>query len=97
MVAPNLQIENKSKGKTPSPTIQTSNGHCEDSPDRSSLAESKESGGECNWNGYCVAEHTAVDFVPAVADDLAEPFREIGSEMMKAFDWRNWQHLAYGY
>ena len=29
------------------------NGHCEDSPDRSSLAESKESGGECNWNGYC--------------------------------------------
>lgn len=66
-------------------------------PDRSSLAESKEPGGECNWNSYCVAEHTAVDFVPAVVDDLTEPFREIGREAMRALDWRNWIPFGRGF
>ncbi|WP_299222274.1 DUF4157 domain-containing protein [uncultured Aquimarina sp.] len=65
-------------------------GNCEDSPDRSSLAEAKESDGSCNWNSYCVAEHTAVDFVPAVVDQAMEPFREIKREAMRGLDWRNW-------
>jgi hypothetical protein len=69
-------------------------GNCEDSPDRSSLAEGKESDGSCNWNTFCVAEHTAVDFVPAVADAAVEPFREIGRELSKALDPMNWYRLA---
>ena len=65
-------------------------GTCEESPDRSSLAEKKEADGSCNWNSYCVAEHTAVDFVPAIVDQAVEPFREIGRELKKGLDWRNW-------
>jgi hypothetical protein len=66
-------------------------GHCEDSPDRSSLAEDKEADGSCNWNAFCVAEHTAVDFVPEVAGELTEPFRRFAWD---AVDWRNWYRLA---
>lgn len=68
-------------------------GRCDESPDRSSLAAGKEPDGSCRWNYYCVAEHTAVDFVPAIMDQAAEPFREIGREFEKALDWRNWYRL----
>lgn len=45
-------------------------GNCELSPDRASPAEGREDDGTCNWNWYCVGEHTAVDFLPAVVTDF---------------------------
>ncbi len=47
-----------------------SSGNCTESPDKSSPAESKESDGSCNWNWYCVGEHTAFDFLPAITPDV---------------------------
>ncbi len=48
-------------------------GNCDESPDRSSIAESRESDGTCNFNEYCVLEHTAVDFFPAILSELPTP------------------------
>ncbi len=70
-------------------------GTCEDSPDRSSLAEGTEDDGSCNWNGFCVAEHTAVDFVPAVAESAVEPFAEFGREVFNPANWYRWAGVDY--
>ncbi len=70
-------------------------GTCEDSPDRSSLAEGIEDDGSCNWNSFCVAEHTAVDFVPAVAESAVEPFAQFGREVFNPVNWYRWAGVGY--
>lgn len=47
-------------------------GNCESSPDRSSLADTKEADGSCTWRTYCVAEHIIVDVVPSIIEKAAE-------------------------
>jgi hypothetical protein len=41
-------------------------GECEDSPDVASSAAGREPDGTCRWNWYCVAQHIAEDFLPAL-------------------------------
>lgn len=47
-------------------------GRCESSPDEAAPAEGREDDGSCNWSGYCVAAHTAIDFVPAVYNEMIQ-------------------------
>ncbi len=55
-------------------------GGCESSPDRSSLADTKQADGSCSWRPYCVLEHIAVDVVPAV---LSDHFEKIGRQQIE--------------
>lgn len=45
-------------------------GKCEDSPDDASIAESKEEDGSCNFSVWCIMEHTAIDFAPAILEKI---------------------------
>jgi hypothetical protein len=43
-----------------------SQGQCENSPDKASLAGDKKADGSCSWRWWCVGQHTLADFVPSV-------------------------------
>ncbi len=58
-------------------------GECETSPDRSSLADTKEADGSCTWRNYCVLEHIAVDVVPAVLSDY---FESLGRQQVECIE-----------
>ena len=74
-------------------------GNCEESPDISSIANEREADGSCGFNEYCIAEHTALDFAPAVAESAAEAVDEAVVEPLergvsKLLDPMTWYRLA---
>lgn len=70
-------------------------GNCEESPDVSSIANEREADGTCSFNEYCIAEHTALDFAPAVLDSAADavdesvvqPVERGLSQLMNPWNW----------
>jgi hypothetical protein len=55
-----------------------SEGHCESSPDKASLAGDRKADGSCSWRWWCIGAHTLADFVPSVLQlDCMEACRNV--------------------